>query len=93
MSRASGDSYTPQRNRDDSLDLLRAMPVKISVKDGKISKCTLPVHIFLSKTYSRREPGALSLTSTKLGIEYLVYCLRVDLSRDSLSVFNRQPEH
>ena len=37
MSLASGGSDTPQRNRNNLPDLLRAMPVKVSVKDGKIS--------------------------------------------------------
>ena len=37
MSRASGGPDTPQRNRNNIPDLLRAMPVKESVKDGKIS--------------------------------------------------------
>ena len=35
MSRASGGPDTPQKNRNDISDLLRAMPVKASVKDGK----------------------------------------------------------
>ena len=37
MSQASGVPDTPQRNRDNFPDLLRAMPVKAYVKDGKIS--------------------------------------------------------
>ena len=37
MSCASGGSDTPQRNRNHISDLLRAMLVKVSVKDGKIS--------------------------------------------------------
>ena len=36
MIQASGVSETPQRNRNDITDLLRAMPVKVYVKDGKI---------------------------------------------------------
>ena len=35
---ASGGRGTPQRNWDNLPDLPRAMPVKVSVKDGKISK-------------------------------------------------------
>ena len=34
---ASGGSDTPQRNRNILPDLLRAMPVKLYVKDVKIS--------------------------------------------------------
>ena len=37
MSRASGGPDTPQRNWNDIPDLLRAMSVKVSAKDGKIS--------------------------------------------------------
>ena len=37
MSRASGGPDTPQRNWNNIPALLRAMPVKVSVKDGKIS--------------------------------------------------------
>ena len=37
MSRASGDPDTPKRNWNNLPDLLRAMSVKASVKDGKIS--------------------------------------------------------
>ena len=37
MSLASGGPDMPQRNRNDILDLLRTMPVKVYVKDGKIS--------------------------------------------------------
>ena len=37
MSKASGGSDTPQRNRNNLPYLLRAMSVKVSVKDGKIS--------------------------------------------------------
>ena len=37
MSRASGGSDTSQKNRNDIPDLLRAMTVKVSVIDGKIS--------------------------------------------------------
>ena len=37
MSRASGGSDTPQRNRNNLPDLLRTMPVKVFIKDGKIS--------------------------------------------------------
>ena len=36
MSRASVVSDTPQRNRNNIPDLIRAMSVKVSVKDGKI---------------------------------------------------------
>ena len=36
MSQASGVPDTPQRNRNNVADLLRAMSVKVSVKDGKI---------------------------------------------------------
>ena len=31
----SGASDTPQRNRNDHPDLMRAMPVKVSARDGK----------------------------------------------------------
>ena len=37
MSRVSGGPDTSQRNRNNLPDLLKAMPVKVSVKDGKIS--------------------------------------------------------
>ena len=37
MTLASGGSDTPQRNRNNLHDLLRTMPVKVSVKDGKLS--------------------------------------------------------
>ena len=37
MNKASGGSDTPQRNWNYLPDLLRAMPVTVSVKDGKIS--------------------------------------------------------
>ena len=37
MSRTSGGSDTPQRNWNNLPDLLRAMPMKVSIKDGKIS--------------------------------------------------------
>ena len=37
MSRASGGSDTPQRNRNNLPDLLRIMPFKVFIKDGKIS--------------------------------------------------------
>ena len=37
MSWASGGPDTLQRNRNNLPDLLRTMPVKVSVKDGKIS--------------------------------------------------------
>ena len=40
MSRASGGPGTPQGNRNNIPDLLRAMPVKISLKDGKVSNET-----------------------------------------------------
>ena len=40
MGRASSCSDTPQRNRNNIPDLLRAMPVKLFVKDGKISSQT-----------------------------------------------------
>ena len=33
----SGGSDTPQRNRNNTPDLLKAMPVKVTVKDEKIS--------------------------------------------------------
>ena len=36
MSRASGGPNTPQRNRNNIPDLRRAIPVKVSVIDGKI---------------------------------------------------------
>ena len=36
MSRVSGGPDTPQRNWNDIPNLLRAMPVKVSVKDGRI---------------------------------------------------------
>ena len=36
MSWASGGSGTSQRNRSNISDLPRAMPAKVSVKDGKI---------------------------------------------------------
>ena len=39
MSRASRGSDTPQSNWNNVPDLLRAMPVKVSVKDEKISNC------------------------------------------------------
>ena len=41
MSRASGSPDTPQRNRNNLPDLLRAMPVKASVKDGRICNQTM----------------------------------------------------
>ena len=37
MSRASGGPDTPQRNRNNILDLLRKMSLKVSVKDTEIS--------------------------------------------------------
>ena len=37
MSRASGGPNTPQNDRNYIPDLLRATPVKVSLKDGKIS--------------------------------------------------------
>ena len=37
MSGASGGPDTPQRNKNDIPDLLRATPGTVSVKDGKIS--------------------------------------------------------
>ena len=40
MSQASGVSSMPQRNRNNLPDLLRAMLVKVSIKDGKISNQT-----------------------------------------------------
>ena len=40
VSRVSGGSDTPQRSRNHIPDLLRAMPVKLSVKDGQISNLT-----------------------------------------------------
>ena len=36
MSQASGSPGMPQRNRNNIPDLLRAMPLKVFVKDGKI---------------------------------------------------------
>ena len=36
MSQASGGPNTPQRNRNNLPDLLRVMPVRVSIKDGKI---------------------------------------------------------
>ena len=39
-SRASGGPEMPQRNRENISDVLTAMPVKVSVKDGKISNQT-----------------------------------------------------
>ena len=38
MSGASGVPDMPQRNRYNIPDVLRAMPEKLSLKDGKISK-------------------------------------------------------
>ena len=40
VSRASGVAETPQRKWNNIPDLLRGMPVKVSVKDGKISNST-----------------------------------------------------
>ena len=37
MSGASGGPDTPKKNWNNIPDLLRTMPVKVSVKDGKIS--------------------------------------------------------
>ena len=37
MIRASGGPDTPQKNKKSIPDLPRAMPVEVSVKDGKIS--------------------------------------------------------
>ena len=37
MSRDSGGPDTPKRNRNNVPGLLRAMPVNVSVKDGKVS--------------------------------------------------------
>ena len=37
MGRASNGPDTPQRNRNNNPDVLRAIPVCVSVKDGKIS--------------------------------------------------------
>ena len=37
MIRASGGSDTPQRNWNNIPDLLRAMSIKVPVKDGKMS--------------------------------------------------------
>ena len=37
MSGASGGPDTPQRNWNNIHDLLRTMPVKVSIKGGKIS--------------------------------------------------------
>ena len=41
MSRSSGGPDTLQRKRNNLPDHLRAMPVKVSVKDGKISNETM----------------------------------------------------
>lgn len=41
MSWASGCFNTPQRNMNNIHHLLRAMPIKLSVKDGKISSSTV----------------------------------------------------
>ena len=40
MIRASNGPGTPQRNMSNILDLMRAMSVKVSVNDGKISNQT-----------------------------------------------------
>ena len=37
MSRPSGGPDTPQRNKNNIPDLLRTMPVKVSVEDGQSS--------------------------------------------------------
>ena len=37
MNESSGGPDMPQRNKDNIPDLLRAIPVKVSVEDGKIS--------------------------------------------------------
>ena len=39
MSRASGFPDTPQRNRDDISDLLRAMSVEVRWKDLQLNDC------------------------------------------------------
>ena len=55
MNLASGGADTPQRNRNNVPDLLRAMLMKVSVKAGKISNIK-PQYLFcrLSDLY---EPG------------------------------------
>ena len=41
MRRTSGVPNTPPRNRNNIPDLLRAMPVRVFVKDGMISNTTM----------------------------------------------------
>ena len=41
MSRASGGPEKPQRNENDIPEPLRAMPVKVSINDGKIRNQTM----------------------------------------------------
>ena len=67
MSGASGRSETPQRNRNNIPDLLRTMPVKVSVKDEEISRKTTMVKR-LERFDEVRIVDETILTSSKLWV-------------------------
>ena len=66
MSGAVGGSDTPQRNWNNLPDLLRTIPVKLSIEDGKISDKTT-----MGKSLERSGEAKITDEKNGLGLDFV----------------------
>ena len=68
MSRASGGPDTPQRNWNNISNFLRAMSVKVSIKDGKMSN-----YATMGKRLERFSEVGIVDETNAFGLDFVIF--------------------